>query len=98
MNIVNWLQVKMALDWLRGDRVEYRRFAAVLILKVSMGSFWPAFAHNNCMFSMFFLLIFFLIEFLWGIDGNLACENLSTYKLCELDVNLSCRFFFFLRK
>ncbi|KAL5787993.1 hypothetical protein ACOSP7_004942 [Xanthoceras sorbifolium] len=26
-------QVKMALDWLRGDRVEYRRFAAVLILK-----------------------------------------------------------------
>ncbi|KAJ0103480.1 hypothetical protein Patl1_04055 [Pistacia atlantica] len=25
--------VKMALDWLRGDRVEYRRFAAVLILK-----------------------------------------------------------------
>lgn len=27
-------QVKIALDWLRGDRVEYRRFAAVLILKV----------------------------------------------------------------
>ncbi|XP_077223933.1 target of rapamycin isoform X2 [Tasmannia lanceolata] len=27
------LQVKNALDWLRGDRVEYRRFAAVLILK-----------------------------------------------------------------
>ncbi|KAL5560921.1 hypothetical protein UlMin_030668 [Ulmus minor] len=26
-------QVKTALDWLRGDRVEYRRFAAVLILK-----------------------------------------------------------------
>ncbi|XP_024933499.1 serine/threonine-protein kinase TOR isoform X2 [Ziziphus jujuba] len=26
-------QVKIALDWLRGDRVEYRRFAAVLILK-----------------------------------------------------------------
>lgn len=26
-------QVKVALDWLRGDRVEYRRFAAVLILK-----------------------------------------------------------------
>ncbi|KAK2655828.1 hypothetical protein Ddye_008880 [Dipteronia dyeriana] len=26
-------QVKMALDWLRGDRVEYCRFAAVLILK-----------------------------------------------------------------
>ncbi|KAF5177476.1 Serine/threonine-protein kinase TOR [Thalictrum thalictroides] len=26
-------QVKKALDWLRGDRVEYRRFAAVLILK-----------------------------------------------------------------
>ncbi|KAK9286670.1 hypothetical protein L1049_015071 [Liquidambar formosana] len=26
-------QVKNALDWLRGDRVEYRRFAAVLILK-----------------------------------------------------------------
>ncbi|KAI9166124.1 hypothetical protein LWI28_026644 [Acer negundo] len=26
-------QVKMALEWLRGDRVEYRRFAAVLILK-----------------------------------------------------------------
>ncbi|KAK0607667.1 hypothetical protein LWI29_018339 [Acer saccharum] len=26
-------QVKMALDWLRVDRVEYRRFAAVLILK-----------------------------------------------------------------
>ncbi|PIN07839.1 DNA-dependent protein kinase [Handroanthus impetiginosus] len=25
--------VKIALDWLRGDRVEYRRFAAVLILK-----------------------------------------------------------------
>lgn len=37
MNSVNRLQVKMALDWLRGDRVEYRRFAAVLILKVSMG-------------------------------------------------------------
>lgn len=37
MNSVNWLQVKMALDWLRGERVEYRRFAAVLILKVSMG-------------------------------------------------------------
>lgn len=27
-------QVRIALDWLRGDRVEYRRFAAVLILKV----------------------------------------------------------------
>ncbi|XP_060963921.1 serine/threonine-protein kinase TOR isoform X1 [Cannabis sativa] len=26
-------QVKTALEWLRGDRVEYRRFAAVLILK-----------------------------------------------------------------
>ncbi|CAN6544525.1 unnamed protein product [Malus baccata var. baccata] len=26
-------QIKIALDWLRGDRVEYRRFAAVLILK-----------------------------------------------------------------
>ncbi|KAL8151366.1 LOW QUALITY PROTEIN: hypothetical protein V2J09_021174 [Rumex salicifolius] len=26
-------QTKTALDWLRGDRVEYRRFAAVLILK-----------------------------------------------------------------
>ncbi|KAK7366496.1 hypothetical protein VNO80_08487 [Phaseolus coccineus] len=26
-------QVKVALDWLRGNRVEYRRFAAVLILK-----------------------------------------------------------------
>ncbi|XP_044490228.1 serine/threonine-protein kinase TOR-like isoform X2 [Mangifera indica] len=26
-------QVKMALDWLCGERVEYRRFAAVLILK-----------------------------------------------------------------
>ncbi|KAG9440008.1 hypothetical protein H6P81_020173 [Aristolochia fimbriata] len=26
-------QVKNALDWLRGERVEYRRFAAVLILK-----------------------------------------------------------------
>lgn len=29
-------QVKIALDWLRGNRVEYRRFAAVLILKVSI--------------------------------------------------------------
>ena len=27
-------QVKIALDWLRGERIEYRRFAAVLILKV----------------------------------------------------------------
>ncbi|KAM2510739.1 hypothetical protein EV2_035938 [Malus domestica] len=26
-------QIKIALDWLRGDRVEYHRFAAVLILK-----------------------------------------------------------------
>lgn len=26
-------QIKIALGWLRGDRVEYRRFAAVLILK-----------------------------------------------------------------
>ncbi|GLT98087.1 hypothetical protein SLE2022_156090 [Rubroshorea leprosula] len=26
-------QVKTALEWLRGDRIEYRRFAAVLILK-----------------------------------------------------------------
>lgn len=26
-------QVKIALDWLRGERIEYRRFAAVLILK-----------------------------------------------------------------
>ncbi|KAI9108059.1 hypothetical protein K1719_020932 [Acacia pycnantha] len=26
-------QVKIALDWLKGNRVEYRRFAAVLILK-----------------------------------------------------------------
>ncbi|XP_043711300.1 serine/threonine-protein kinase TOR [Telopea speciosissima] len=26
-------QVKTALDWLHGDRIEYRRFAAVLILK-----------------------------------------------------------------
>lgn len=26
-------QVKNALEWLRGDRIEYRRFAAVLILK-----------------------------------------------------------------
>lgn len=31
-------QVKMALDWLRGERVEYRRFAAVLILKVSLSN------------------------------------------------------------
>ncbi|KAL3814338.1 hypothetical protein ACJIZ3_015606 [Penstemon smallii] len=29
---VDWL-VKIALDWLHGDRIEYRRFAAVLILK-----------------------------------------------------------------
>ncbi|KAL6964160.1 non-specific serine,threonine protein kinase [Sarracenia purpurea var. burkii] len=29
---VEW-QVKNALEWLRGDRIEYRRFAAVLILK-----------------------------------------------------------------
>lgn len=36
MSIAFWFQVKMALDWLRGDRVEYRRFAAVLILKVSV--------------------------------------------------------------
>ena len=28
-------QIKIALEWLRGERVEYRRFAAVLILKVS---------------------------------------------------------------
>lgn len=28
-------QVKNALDWLKGERIEYRRFAAVLILKVS---------------------------------------------------------------
>lgn len=33
--IVFHTQVKIALDWLRGERVEYRRFAAVLILKVS---------------------------------------------------------------
>ncbi|XP_010936698.1 serine/threonine-protein kinase TOR isoform X1 [Elaeis guineensis] len=26
-------QIKTALDWLRGERIEYRRFAAVLILK-----------------------------------------------------------------
>ncbi|PHT30572.1 Serine/threonine-protein kinase TOR [Capsicum baccatum] len=26
-------QVKVALEWLRGERIEYRRFAAVLILK-----------------------------------------------------------------
>ncbi|KAL3614444.1 hypothetical protein CASFOL_042518 [Castilleja foliolosa] len=26
--------VKIALEWLRGDRVEYRLFAAVLILEV----------------------------------------------------------------
>ncbi|XP_038887537.1 serine/threonine-protein kinase TOR-like [Benincasa hispida] len=26
-------QVKIALEWLRGERIEYRRFAAVLILK-----------------------------------------------------------------
>ncbi|XP_062021485.1 serine/threonine-protein kinase TOR [Rosa rugosa] len=26
-------QIKIALEWLRGDRIEYRRFAAVLILK-----------------------------------------------------------------
>lgn len=31
-----YLQVKIALDWLKGNRVEYRRFAAVLILKVSV--------------------------------------------------------------
>ncbi|KAK9163538.1 hypothetical protein Syun_004440 [Stephania yunnanensis] len=31
-------QVKTALDWLRGERVEYRRFAAVLILKVNAES------------------------------------------------------------
>ncbi|KAH7836314.1 hypothetical protein Vadar_034584 [Vaccinium darrowii] len=29
---VEW-QVKNALDWLKGERIEYRRFAAVLILK-----------------------------------------------------------------
>lgn len=28
-------QVKNALEWLKGERIEYRRFAAVLILKVS---------------------------------------------------------------
>jgi hypothetical protein len=32
------LQVKRALEWLQGERVESKRFAAVLILKVS----------NNC--------------------------------------------------
>ncbi|KAK9904624.1 hypothetical protein M0R45_000516 [Rubus argutus] len=26
-------QIKIALEWLRGERIEYRRFAAVLILK-----------------------------------------------------------------
>ncbi|PHT27679.1 Serine/threonine-protein kinase TOR [Capsicum baccatum] len=29
-------QVKVALEWLRGERIEYRRFAAVLILKVAL--------------------------------------------------------------
>lgn len=35
-------QVKKALEWLQGERIEYRRFAAVLILKVSevVLSYW----------------------------------------------------------
>lgn len=40
----------MALDWLRGDRVEYRRFAAVLILKVSLSILVPCHSQKiaNC--------------------------------------------------
>lgn len=34
-----FFQVKVALNWLHGERIEYRRFAAVLILKVSMKLF-----------------------------------------------------------
>lgn len=33
--LISFSQMKTAFDWLRVDRVEYRRFAAVLILKVS---------------------------------------------------------------
>lgn len=35
-----YLQVRTALSWLHGERVEYRRFAAVLILKVSLKYFF----------------------------------------------------------
>ncbi|XP_047260707.1 serine/threonine-protein kinase TOR-like [Capsicum annuum] len=33
-------QVKVALEWLRDERIEYRRFAAVLILKVQLAYFF----------------------------------------------------------
>ncbi|KAH1223095.1 Serine/threonine-protein kinase TOR [Glycine max] len=50
--------VKIALDWLRGNRVEYRRFAAVLILKVS------AIGDNCVSFDCVFMLSHFWNLFL----------------------------------
>lgn len=51
-------QVKNALEWLRGDRIEYRRFAAVLILKVSAISFRHI-CHNYNSKMLFMPLLFF---------------------------------------
>jgi len=53
-----FFQVKIALDWLRGNRVEYRRFAAVLILKVS------AIGDNCVSFDCVFMLSHFWNLFL----------------------------------
>ncbi|KAI3881407.1 hypothetical protein MKW92_032446 [Papaver armeniacum] len=39
-------QVKTAMDWLRGERVEYRRFAAVLILKKMHQQFSTSMCQN----------------------------------------------------
>lgn len=52
-------QMKIALEWLRGERVEYRRFAAVLILKVSAAS-WMSIWHV-CFFISNFKVIVLLL-------------------------------------
>ena len=47
--------MKTAFDWLHGDRVEHRRFAAVLILKVSC-----PLDHSTEKHAFLFLFLFWL--------------------------------------
>jgi hypothetical protein len=67
-------QVKIALDWLEGPRIEYRRFAAVLILKVSfiITTFWL----NSLILKVSFIIprihflvgiVFFFLHIFWNL-------------------------------
>ncbi|PHT26219.1 Serine/threonine-protein kinase TOR [Capsicum baccatum] len=65
-------EVKVALEWLRGERIEYCRFAAVLILK-EMAEMLQPFSIFTCQ------SLWMLFGLVRGIQRWLFEENLSRY-------------------